>query len=240
VVLNTFSYHLTPGGFLFSTTQRRAPLGCAVIPARSRQHRRAIRTDRGLSAGSPIAAPRTFSKILLDAGRCRGTRSFLAEARALGVGRGRFRNRCREEIKSRGIDAYQALWHRRPRALSPMRAPDREGLIVNEDIILEIVKTRHRPKLGARRRRRRESWVTSLDPDHPWIRPRARRPHRCVAGPQSLRTQQRAEFKGWMGRADQTTKIKGHVSCGRNKSPRIGRQHPEAWQAFVWFVRPRW
>ena len=57
VVLNTFSYHLTPGGFIFDGSAR--ALGCAVIPAGPGNTETTIRTDRGLSAGR-IAAPPGF------------------------------------------------------------------------------------------------------------------------------------------------------------------------------------
>ena len=46
VVLNTFSYHLTPGGFIFDASAR--ALGCAVIPAGPGNTEAAVRADRGL------------------------------------------------------------------------------------------------------------------------------------------------------------------------------------------------
>ncbi len=83
VVLNTFSYHLTPGGFIFDTSAR--ALGCAVIPAgpgNTEQQFELIDAYRPVGySGTP-----DFLKILLDAAASSGPRRLLDQARA-GVGR---------------------------------------------------------------------------------------------------------------------------------------------------------
>src|SRR6201993_258106 len=103
VVLNTFSYHLTPGGFIFDTSAR--ALGCAVIPAGPGN------TDAQfelIEAYRPIGYSGTpdFLKILLDAANGAG-RDVSSFRRAL-VSGAAFPKSLQEEIKSRGVEAYQA------------------------------------------------------------------------------------------------------------------------------------
>jgi phenylacetate-CoA ligase len=98
----------------------------------------------------------------------------------------------------------------------------REGMVVNEDLILEIV----RPGTGdpVAEGDVGEIVVTSLDPHHPWIRLAlgdltAALPGRSPCGRTNLR------IKGWMGRADQTTKVKG-MFVRPEQIAEIGRRHP--------------
>ena len=217
VVLNTFSYHLTPGGFIFDHAAR--ALGCAVIPAGPGN------TDAQfelIEAYRPVAYSGTpdFLKILLDAGAAAG-RDLSSLKRAL-VSGAAFPKSLQEEIKSRGIDAYQA-YGTADLGLIAYESAGREGLIVNEDIILEIVK----PGTGepVPDGDVGEIVVTSLDLDHPWIRLAlgdltAALPGRSPCG------RSNARIKGWMGRADQTTKVKG-MFVRPEQIAEIGRQHPE-------------
>src|SRR5213078_5029042 len=101
--------------------------------------------------------------------------------------------------------------------------PAREGLVVNEGLILEIV----RPGTGdpAPEGDVGEIVVTSLDPVHPWIRLAlgdltAVLPGRSPCGRSNMR------IKGWMGRADQTTKVKG-MFVRPEQIAEIGKRHPE-------------
>ena len=84
VVLNTFSYHLTPGGFIFDASAR--ALGCAVIPAGPGNTEAQFEL---IEAYRPVGYSGTpdFLKILLDAAASRGPRRLLDQARA-GIGRG--------------------------------------------------------------------------------------------------------------------------------------------------------
>jgi phenylacetate-CoA ligase len=217
VVLNTFSYHLTPGGFIFDSAAR--ALGCAVIPAGPGN------TDAQfelIEAYRPVAYSGTpdFLKILLDAGAVAG-RDLSSLKRAL-VSGAAFPKSLQEDIKSRGIDAYQA-YGTADLGLIAYESAGRDGLIVNEDIILEIVK----PGTGevVPDGDVGEIVVTSLDPGHPWIRLAlgdltAALPGRSPCG------RSNARIKGWMGRADQTTKVKG-MFVRPEQIAEIGRQHPE-------------
>jgi phenylacetate-CoA ligase len=217
VVLNTFSYHLTPGGFIFDSAAR--ALGCAVIPAGPGS------TDAQfelIEAYRPIAYSGTpdFLKILLDSAVAVG-RDLSSLKRAL-VSGAAFPKSLQDEIKSRGIDAYQA-YATADLGFIAYESAARDGLLVNEDIILEIV----RPDTGepVPDGDVGEIVVTSLDPEHPWIRLALGDLTAALPGPSPCgRTG--ARIKGWMGRADQTTKVKG-MFVRPEQVAEIGRQHPE-------------
>src|SRR3981189_1364891 len=134
VVLNTFSYHLTPGGFIFDSSAR--ALGCAVIPAgpgNTEAQFELIESYRPIGySGTP-----DFLKILLDAAASAG-RDISSIKRAL-VSGAAFPKSLQEEIKSRGVDAYQAFGTA-DLGLVAFESSSREGMVVNEDLIFEIVR----------------------------------------------------------------------------------------------------
>jgi len=215
VVLNTFSYHLTPGGFIFDGAAR--ALGCAVIPAgpgNTEQQFDLIEAYRPTAyAGTP-----DFLKILLDSAAKAG-RDASSIKRAL-VSGAAFPKSLQEEFKTRGVDAYQAF-ATADLGFIAYETAAREGLMVNEDLILEIVK----PGTGepVAEGDVGEIVVTSLDPHHPWIRLALGDLSAVLAGRSPCgRTGQR--IKGWMGRADQTTKIKG-MFVRPEQIADIGRRH---------------
>jgi phenylacetate-CoA ligase len=216
IVLNTFSYHLTPGGFIFDASAR--ALGCAVIPAgpgNTDQQFELIEAYRPVGySGTP-----DFLKILLDAAAATG-RDISSIKRAL-VSGAAFPPSLQAEIKSRGIDAYQAFGTA-DLGMVAFETEAREGMVVNEDLILEII----RPGTGepVAEGDVGEIVVTSLDPHHPWIRLAlgdltAALPGISPCGRTNLR------IKGWMGRADQTTKVKG-MFVRPEQIAEIGKRHP--------------
>src|ERR1700761_8095971 len=217
VVLNTFSYHLTPGGFIFDASAR--ALGCAVIPAGPGN------TDAQfelIEAYRPIGYSGTpdFLKILLDAAAS-GARDASSIKRAL-VSGAAFPPSLQAEIKSRGVEAYQAFGTA-DLGLIAFETEAREGMVVNEDLILEIVKPGTGDPVAAGDVG--EIVVTSLDPQHPWIRLAlgdltAALPGTSPCGRTNMR------IKGWMGRADQTTKIKG-MFIRPEQIAEIGKRHVE-------------
>ena len=217
VVLNTFSYHLTPGGFIFDASAR--ALGCAVIPAgpgNTEQQFELIEAYRPVGySGTP-----DFLKILLDSAAGAG-RDVSSIKRAL-VSGAAFPKSLQEEMKSRGVEAYQAFGTA-DLGLIAFETPAREGMTVNEELILEIVK----PGTGdpVAPGDVGEIVVTSLDPHHPWIRLALGDLTAALPGPsQCGRTNMR--IKGWMGRADQTTKVKG-MFVRPEQVAEIGKRHPE-------------
>ncbi|MBR1171989.1 phenylacetate--CoA ligase family protein [Bradyrhizobium liaoningense] len=215
IVLNTFSYHLTPGGFIFDASAR--ALGCAVIPAgpgNTEQQFELIEAYRPVGySGTP-----DFLKILLDAAASSG-REVSSIKRAM-VSGAAFPPSLQAEIRGRGIDAYQAFGTA-DLGLIAFETEAREGMVVNEDLILEIVK----PGTGdpVTPGDVGEIVVTSLDPHHPWIRLAlgdltAALPGASPCGRTNMR------IKGWMGRADQTTKIKG-MFVRPEQIAEIGKRH---------------
>jgi phenylacetate-coenzyme A ligase PaaK-like adenylate-forming protein len=217
VVLNTFSYHLTPGGFIFDTAAR--ALGCAVIPAGPGNTEAQFEL---IEAYQPIGYCGTpdFLKILIDTAIA-ADRDISSLKRAI-VSGAAFPPSLQKEIKSHGIDAYQAFGTA-DLGLIAFETAAREGLVVNEDIILEIVRpgTGEPVAVGDVG----EIVVTTLDPDHPWIRLAIGDLSAALPGASPCgRTNDR--IKGWMGRADQTTKVKG-MFVRPEQIAEIGRRHPE-------------
>jgi len=217
VVLNTFSYHLTPGGFIFDASAR--ALGCAVIPAGPGN------TDAQfelIEAYRPIGYSGTpdFLKILLDAAAGAG-RDVSSIKRAL-VSGAAFPRSLQQELGSRSIEAYQAFGTA-DLGMVAFETPAREGMVVNEDLILEIV----RPGTGdpVVSGDVGEIVVTSLDKDHPWIRLALGDLTAALPGVSPCgRTNMR--IKGWMGRADQTSKVKG-MFVRPEQVAEIGKRHPD-------------
>ncbi|MET4349098.1 phenylacetate-CoA ligase [Bradyrhizobium sp. RT9b] len=215
IVLNTFSYHLTPGGFIFDASAR--ALGCAVIPAgpgNTEQQFELIEAYRPVGySGTP-----DFLKILLDAAASSG-RDVSSIKRAL-VSGAAFPPSLQAEIKARSIDAYQAFGTA-DLGLIAFETVAREGMVVNEDLIMEIVK----PGTGdpVAPGDVGEIVVTSLDPHHPWIR-LALGDLTAVMPGQSKCGRTNMRIKGWMGRADQTTKVKG-MFVRPEQVAEIGKRH---------------
>lgn len=217
IVLNTFSYHLTPGGFIFDTSAR--ALGCAVIPAgpgNTEQQFELIEAYRPVGySGTP-----DFLKILLDAADKTG-RDASSIKRAV-VSGAAFPKSLQEEMKARGVDAYQNFGTA-DLGIVAYETPARDGLVVNENIIVEIV----RPGTGdpVAEGDVGEIVVTTLDAHHPIVRLALGDLSAVLSGESPCgRTNMR--IKGWMGRADQTTKVKG-MFVRPEQIAEIGKRHPE-------------
>jgi phenylacetate-coenzyme A ligase PaaK-like adenylate-forming protein len=216
VVLNTFSYHLTPGGFIFDSSAR--ALGCAVIPAGPGNTEQQFELIEAYRPSGYSGTP-DFLKMLLDAAASAG-RDISSIERAL-VSGAAFPPSLQAEIKARGVDAYQAFGTA-DLGLIAFETEAREGMVVNEDLIFEIVK----PGTGdpVAPGDVGEIVVTSLDPHHPWIRLALGDLTAALPGKSSCgRTNMR--IKGWMGRADQTTKVKG-MFVRPEQIADIGKRHP--------------
>lgn len=217
IVLNTFSYHLTPGGFIMDSAAR--ALDCPVIPAGPGQ------TDTQLeliAAYRPAAYCGTpdFLKILLEAGDKAG--ADLSCIRKALVSGAAFPNSLQEEFAARGIVAFQA-YATADLGIIAYESKARDGLVVNENLIVEIV----RPGTGdpVSEGEVGEIVVTSLDPHHPLIRLALGDLTAILPGASPCgRTAPR--IKGWMGRADQTAKVKG-MFVRPEQVAEIARRHPD-------------
>ncbi|WP_371823218.1 MULTISPECIES: phenylacetate--CoA ligase family protein [Microvirga] len=217
VVLNTFSYHLTPGGFIMDSGAR--ALGCAVVPAgpgNTEQQFELIEAYRPVAyCGTP-----DFLKVLLD-GAAASNRDVSSIRRAL-VSGAAFPKSLQDEFSSKGIEAYQA-YATADLGFIAYETSAREGLVVNEDIIVEIV----RPGTGdpVPPGDVGEIVVTTLDAHRPIIRLALGDLTAAMTGFSSCgRTNMR--IRGWMGRADQATKVKG-MFIRPEQVAEIGRRHPE-------------
>jgi phenylacetate-CoA ligase len=200
IVLNTFSYHLVPGGFILDSGAR--ALGCAVIPAGPGNPEQQLDLIAQLRPTAYTGTP-DFLKILLDAAASAGRdASSIGKAVVSGAA---FPPTLQAEIKARGIDAYQ-LYAVADLGVVAYETAARAGMVVMEDVLLEVV----RPGTGepVPDGEVGEVVVTSFDPEHPWIRLALGDLTAVLPGGSPCgRTNTR--IKGWMGRADQTTKVKG-------------------------------
>jgi phenylacetate-CoA ligase len=217
VVLNTFSYHLVPGGFVLDSAAR--TLGCAVIPAGPGNTEAQFELIEAYRPAAYCGTP-DFLKILLDGGDAAGRD--VSSLRKAVVSGAAFPKSLQEAFSARGIEAFQA-YATADLGFIAYETSAREGLVVNEDLILEIV----RPGTGdpVPEGEVGEIVVTSLDPHHPWIRLAlgdltAALPGRSPCGRTGMR------IRGWMGRADQTAKVKG-MFVRPEQIAAIARRHPE-------------
>jgi phenylacetate-CoA ligase len=217
VVLNTFSYHLTPGGFILDSGAR--ALDCAVIPAGPGNTETQLELIAQFQPAAYTGTP-DFLKILLDAADKAGRpASSLVKALVSGAA---FPASLRDELTGRGVNAYQA-YATADLGVVAYETPAREGLVVNEDVILEIV----RPGTGdpVPEGEVGEVVVTSLNAAHPLIRLALGDLSAVLPGASPCgRTNMR--IRGWMGRADQTAKIKG-MFVRPEQLAEVARRHSE-------------
>lgn len=200
VVINTFSYHLTPGGFLLD--QGAIALGCTVFPGGVGNTEMLLEAIETLKPSGYVGTP-DFLKVLLDKGAEMG-RDMSSLKRALVSGGALFPS-LRADYAARGISVLQCYATAELGVIAYESAAG-SGMIVNEDYIVEIV----RPGTGTPVADGEvgELVVTNFNRTYPMIRfgtgdLSAVMPGQSPCG----RTGQR--IAGWMGRADQRTKIKG-------------------------------
>lgn len=200
VVLNCFSYHLTPAGSMFETGLHH--LDCAVIPGGVGQTELQARAIADLGPSGYVGTP-SFLKLILEKSDELGLASGSIK-RALVSGEA-FMPAVREFLAGRGIECFQA-YGTADLGLVAYESAAREGLVVNEDMILEIV----RPGTGdpVAPGEVGEVLVTPFNADYPLLRFATGDLSAVLPGVSPCgRTNVR--IKGWMGRADQTTKVRG-------------------------------
>jgi len=220
IVLNTFSYHLTPGGHIMDSGAQ--ALGCAVIPAGVGNTEQQVEAIAHLKPSGYAGTP-DFLKILLDAAAKSGKdASSLKRGLVSGAA---LPSSLRTELSGRGVDVLQA-YATAELGIIAYESSAREGMIVSENIIVEIV----RPGTGDPVAPGEVGEVvgTSFNPDYPMIRLATGDLSAVLAG-QSACGRTNTRIKGWMGRADQTTKVKGmfvhpsHVAHVARRHPELGR-----------------
>src|SRR3989440_822082 len=200
IVHNCFSYHLTPGAFILEAGAH--ALGCAVIPGGVGNTEAQLDAIAQLKPAAYVGTP-DFLKILLDAAAKAG-RDVSSIKRGL-VSGAALPPSLRKELGERGVAVKQCYAVAEAGVIS-YESNALEGMILNEDIILEIV----RPGTGdpVAEGEVGEVVVTTFNPDYPMIRIATGDLSAVLPGISPCgRTNTR--IKGWMGRADQTTKVKG-------------------------------
>jgi phenylacetate-CoA ligase len=234
VVLNTFAYHLTPGGFILDAGAR--ALGCPVIPAGPGNKEAQLELIEHYRPRAYVGTP-DFLKILLDSGRELGRdTSSLQVALVTGAA---LPATLRAELEARGVKVRQCY------AIADVGlvayetdAPDgsvNPGMVVDERIVLEIVRPGTSDAVAPGEVG--EVVVSRADTVHPVIR--------LGTGDLSAllleaspcgRTGPR--IKGWMGRADQKAKVKG-MFVDPSDIDRVVKRHPEIRLARLVVTRER-
>jgi len=201
LVHNTFSYHMTPAGAMLENGAH--ALGCTVFPAGTGQSEQQVQAIADLRPHGYVGTP-SFLKILLDkADELRIALDSITKAVVSGEA---FPLVLREAFAARGIAALQ-LYATADLGNIAYETPAREGLVIDEGVLVEIV----RPGTGdpVPEGEVGEVVVTPLfNADYPLVRfatgdLSAVLPGRSPCG----RTNGR--LRGWLGRADQTTKVRG-------------------------------
>ena len=217
VVHNTFAYHLTPGGWILDAGAR--ALGCTVIPAGPGNTEAQLDAIAHLKPIAYVGVP-DYLKILLDKAQEAG-RPITSFGRALVSGGALFPS-LRQEYRERGIETYQ-VYATADAGIIAYESKALAGMIVDEGVILEIV----RPGTGdpVPEGEVGEVVVTTFNRDYPMIRLAtgdlsAIMPGTSPCGRTNLR------IKGWMGRADQTTKVKG-MFVHPEQVAKVAERHPE-------------
>jgi len=216
IVHNTFSYHLTPGGWMMDMGLR--ALGCAVVPAgvgNSEAQVQAIAHVRPVGfAGTP-----DYLLVLLKAAAELGLEcGSIVKAMVSG---GALYPALRQDYAARGITVLQCYATAELGLIAYESGPD-SGLIVDEHLIVEIV----RPGTGDPLPEGEvgEVVVTTLNPDLPLIRFATGDLSAILPGLSPCgRTNGR--LRGWLGRADQTTKVKG-MFVQPSQIAEVLRRHP--------------
>lgn len=221
IVHNSFAYHLTPAGHMMESGAR--ALGCAVLAGGVGNTEAQVIAAADVAVTGYIGTP-DFLKAMLDKAIEIG-RDLSAIKRALVSGGPLFPS-LRQEYSDRGVFCLQC-YATADVGLIAYETPAREGMIVDEGVIVEIV----RPGTGdpVSDGEVGEVLVTALNPDYPLIRFATGDMSAVLAGVSPCgRTNQR--IKGWMGRADQTTKVKG-MFVRPEQIAEILRRHPEVSKA---------
>ena len=217
IVHNCFSYHFTPAGAMFEAGAQ--ALGCAVVPAGVGQTELQVQVMAHVKPQGYVGTP-SFLKLILDkADELGADLSCLSKALVSGE---YLPPSLRETFAARGIAVYQC-YATADLGLIAYESAAREGMIVDEGIILEIV----RPGTGdpVPEGEVGEVVVTTLSPEYPLIR-FATGDLSAFLGGESPCGRTNRRIKGWMGRADQTAKVRG-MFVHPSQIAQVLRQHPE-------------
>ncbi len=210
LVLNCLSYHLTPGGFILDGGARAA--GAAVIPAGPGNTAALVEAIRALRPTAYAGTP-DFLKILLEAAGDDG--ACITKAVVTGAA---FPPSLREWVAGRGVRAIEAYGTAELGLVAHGTADGAPGMTIAPGIILEILRPGTNEALAEGEVG--EVAVTIPDPAHPMLRFSPGDMSRLLPG---------GRIAGWLGRADQTCKVKGmfvrpeQVAAILRRLPEAGR-----------------
>ncbi len=217
IVHNSFSYHLTPGAWVMHAAAR--ALGCPVIPGGVGNTEQQVQVMAQIRptvfAGTP-----DFLKVMIETAEKMGVP--LASVKKALVGGGPLFPQLRQFYTARGIQCLQSFATAELGNIA-YESPALEGMIVSENKIVEIVT----PGTGdpVEPGQAGELVVTTLNPDFPLVRfstgdLTAVLPGQSPCGRTNMR------IKGWMGRADQATKVRG-MFVHPEQVAEVVKRHPE-------------
>ncbi|MFN3375386.1 MAG: phenylacetate--CoA ligase family protein [Burkholderiaceae bacterium] len=221
LIHNSFSYHFVPAGSMMETGAH--AIGCSVFPGGTGQSEQQVQAMAELRPAGYIGTP-SFLKILVEKAAELGV-ALPSLTKALVSGEA-FPPSLRDWFAARGIAGYQC-YATADLGLIAYETSAREGLVLDEGVIVEIV----RPGTGdpVPEGEVGELVVTTLNRDYPLIRfgtgdLSAILPGTCPTGRSNTR------IKGWMGRADQTTKVRG-MFVHPGQVAEIARRFPQVLRA---------
>ncbi len=217
IIHNSFSYHLTPGGFILESGCR--ALGCAVIPGGVGNTEQQLEAIAHYKPSGYVGTP-DFLKVLLDTAEKTG-KDAASIKRGL-VSGAALPASLREELGKRGVAIVQC-YATAELGVIAYESEAREGQIVNENVIVEIVRPGTGDSVVAGEVG--EVVVTSFNSDYPMIRLgtgdlSALMPGASPCGRTNIR------IKGWMGRADQVAKVKG-MFVHPKQIAEVAARHPQ-------------
>ncbi|WP_375258903.1 phenylacetate--CoA ligase family protein [Citreimonas sp.] len=222
IVQNCFGYHLTPAGHIFESGAR--AVGATVLPAGTGQTELQVRAARDVKVTAYAGTP-DYLKVILEKADEMGVELGITKA---GVGGGALFPSLRQYYADRGIACLQC-YATADLGNVAYESPAMEGMILDEHVIVEIVT----PGTGdpVAPGEVGEIVVTTLNPDYPLIRFATGDLSAIMPG-ESPCGRTNARIKGWMGRADQTTKIKGMFVRPEQVAALVAK-HPEIARARV-------
>jgi len=221
ILHNTFSYHLTPAGSMLEAGALK--LGCAVIPAGTGNTEQQIEAISDLQPTAYVGTA-AFLRILvekfIEAGLPFPIKRAVTGGDALPPA-------LRAWLKDKGMQSVLQFYGTADLGNIAYESTAQEGMILDEDVILEIVRPGTGDPVGEGEVG--EVIITTLNPEYPLIRFATGDLSAVLPGVSPCgRTNTR--IKGWMGRADQTTKVKGmFVQPGQVDA--IAKRHPEILKA---------
>ena len=221
LVHNSFSYHLTPGAWIMESGA--LALGCTVFPGGVGNTELQLQAMTDLRPDAYTGTP-SFLRILIE--KAAETAVALPSLKKALVSGEAFPPSLRDWLLERGVQAYQAYATAEAGVIAYETAA-REGLVLDEGVILEIVRPGTDDPVAEGEVG--EVVVTVVNPDYPLVRfgtgdLSAILPGPCPTGRSNTR------IKGWMGRADQTAKVRG-MFVHPSQVAEVIKRHPELLKA---------